>query len=95
MITYPGKIPNPEMQDWFSNQASKAGFVPATPKADFNPCLKLYGAGPIGKRCKECSLFIRHQMSRTYFKCKLRGVTHGPGTDHKANWPACGKFQAL
>ena len=34
-------------------------------------------------------------VAKTYFKCELRGITNGPGTDHRANWPACGKFCSL
>jgi hypothetical protein len=57
-----------------------------------NPMVKAYGAGPTDKRCKHCRFFYRKRYSHTYFKCEFRGDTNGPGTDHKANWPACKKF---
>lgn len=60
---------------------------------NINPCVRLYGLDPEGRRCKECQLFIRKTGYRKiYFKCELRGDTNGPGTDHRANWPACGRF---
>lgn len=57
-----------------------------------NPMLK-WGKGPEGKRCKECIHFLVKQLSNRYFKCSQRKITNGPGTDHRANWPACAKFQ--
>jgi hypothetical protein len=92
-MKYPGTIPDQEMEDWFANAAGKAGFVPVAQPG--NPCVHAHGPGPAGKRCKECRLLLRNVKSRTYFKCELRGVTNGPGTDHRANWPACGRFVPL
>lgn len=84
-MKYPGTIPNPEAQQWFED--AQAG------RLSMNPCVRLYGPGPEGVKCKECRLFIRKGgHSKTYFKCELRGDTNGPGTDHRANWPACGRF---
>jgi hypothetical protein len=95
-MKYPGKIADKQLEDWFTNAASKAGYVPIiVGKGKINPCLKLHGPGPADKRCKDCALFIRREMSKTYFKCELRGITRGPATDHRANWPTCGKFQTL
>lgn len=91
-MKYPGKIPDQQTEDWFASAASKAGYMPLVMgKGKINPCLALYGKGPEGKRCKECKLCYQHHGK--YFKCELRGFTRGPGTDHRANWPACGKFQ--
>lgn len=58
-----------------------------------NPLIRYEGPGPDGKRCKHCSFFYRKRFAKTYFKCELRGDTNGPGTDHRANWKACGKFK--
>ena len=57
-----------------------------------NPMVKSCGKGPEGKKCKQCKYIIRKEYSKTYYKCQWRGNTNGPGTDHKVNWPACGKF---
>lgn len=57
-----------------------------------NPCVAYYGKGPEGKLCKTCEHFFRKQYSKVYRKCDLRGNTNGPGTDHKATWPACAKY---
>lgn len=60
-----------------------------------NPMVKSCGKGPAEFKCKHCVYFIRKEYSKTYFKCQWRGNTNGPGTDHKANWPTCGKFMAV
>lgn len=54
-----------------------------------NPMLK-WGAGPIGKKCKECEHIISHRPgANKYFKCLKRGITNGAGTDHRINWQCC------
>lgn len=58
-----------------------------------NPMVRAQGKGPEDKKCKHCAHFYRKEYSKTYFKCSFRGNTNGPGTDHKANWPTCGKFK--
>lgn len=58
-----------------------------------NPLLHVFGKGPEGARCKHCRHLFANCCSKTYYKCDLRPFTRGPGTDHKANWPACGKFE--
>ncbi len=60
-----------------------------------NPCVRQFGAGPEGKTCKECALLYRKRYSNTDIKCSLRPDTNGPGTDHKARWKACAKFQPM
>lgn len=60
------------------------------PKA--NPCVRIFGPGPEGVKCKDCAHLWRKRFSRTYYKCDLRGNTNGPGTDHRVNWPACSQF---
>lgn len=32
---------------------------------------------------------------RIYWKCLLRAYSHGPGTDRRVNWPACGKWEEV
>jgi len=49
-----------------------------------------YGVGPDGATCGDCVHLLREGgYERTYIKCRLRGMTHGHGTDHRAKWPAC------
>lgn len=55
--------------------------------------LRRHGSGPEGKRCKHCAHIYRKEFAKNYYKCDLRGDTNGPGTDHRVNWPACGKFE--
>jgi hypothetical protein len=75
----------PEQKVWFDVQTKSPEML--------NPCVRLYGLGPEGERCKNCThLFARH-MGNTYWKCDLRKCTRGPGSDHRVNWPACGKFE--
>jgi hypothetical protein len=51
-----------------------------------------HGAGPDGRKCKDCVRCGYVQYSKRYYKCSAYGNTHGPGTDWRANWPACGIF---
>lgn len=67
---------------------------PDRPKRDTNPMLPVYGPGPGSARCKTCVHLVRLRRGGTYRKCALRRNTHGAATDHKATWPACGKYQA-
>lgn len=60
-----------------------------------NPCIRVYGAGPEGKRCKHCAHLYVKTYSNRYFKCDLRKNTNGPATDHKMNWAACAKFELI
>ena len=53
---------------------------------------RLYGKAT-GYRCKDCGHFYRRRWDKTYFKCDLNRDTHGPGTDWRANWAACGKWE--
>lgn len=66
--------------------------VKAKGKYTTNPCIAAYGTTE-GKKCKTCKLLYVHQMSNRFYKCRLRKFSHGPATDHKVNWPACGKYE--
>jgi len=51
---------------------------------------RIYGRSD-DERCKTCVHFLRSEhCSTTYFKCGKNRITNGPGTDWRANWPACG-----
>lgn len=59
-----------------------------------NHCVRAYGIGTAGVKCKSCRLLLRHRPGRkTYFKCELRKFTRGPGSDHRANWQSCSRYQ--
>ncbi len=61
--------------------------------AKTNPMLVL-GPGPEGARCGSCAhLFRQGGVAGTYYKCELRRVTSGPGTDHRFRWPACARYE--
>ena len=61
-------------------------------KDDQNPMIRKFGK-TIGGKCKDCSYLVRVQHNtKHYLKCKIRGITKGAGTDHRAKWNACGKF---
>ena len=75
----------PPLAEWLLRQTYRHEHV--------NPCVRTHGLGPAGAKCKTCSLLYRTTgYSNTYFKCELRPYTHGPATDHRANWPACAKY---
>lgn len=57
-----------------------------------NPCLAVYGTMP-GKKCKDCNRLVKVSMSRTYYKCEMRRMSHSAASDHRVNWNACGKFE--
>lgn len=58
-----------------------------------NPCVNLFGAGPAGRLCKDCSHFFEARADKAYLKCEMRKLTHGAGSDHRARWSACAKFE--
>ena len=43
--------------------------------------------------CKDCIHLIRYKMGASWLKCDLTIQTGGKGTDWRANWQACGKFE--
>jgi hypothetical protein len=84
MSKIPGTLPlSAEQAEWLAGQL---------PKASTNPCVNLYGPGPTDKKCKDCRLLTYRQCGKRYYKCHLRNITSGPGTDHRMRWPACGRF---
>ena len=92
-LKYPGRIPDAATQLWFDQAAAKSGFAEIIEgDGTMNPCVRRFGLAEPAAKCKECRLFIRKHYAKTYFKCALRGDTNGPATDHRANWPACGRF---
>lgn len=58
-----------------------------------NPMIKAYGITE-GEKCKNCAHLVYKSYSKVYYKCKLRNNVDkcSPVSDHKVNWPACGKF---
>jgi len=92
-MKYPGKFHDPDLQLWFEKAAERAGFEGnISGNVTANPCVRVYGPGPENEICKHCRLLYPHHMAKTYYKCELREFTHGPGTDHRVNWPACARF---
>lgn len=60
-----------------------------------NPLLPIYGPGPEGSRCGDCvHLYRKGGIAKHVLKCDLRRNTDGEATDHRAKWPACGRFVA-
>lgn len=59
-----------------------------------NPLVAVFGPGPEGTTCRSCVHLYHHGgHARSYLKCDLRRFTHGPGTDHRAGWPTCAKYE--
>lgn len=80
--------------DLFGNEVKEATTIKnKSGSFNFNPCIPIYGPGPTGTRCKSCKFLVRKQYSKNYYKCELRGDTNGPATDHRVNWPSCGKYE--
>lgn len=81
----------PEQQQWLDDAMERAPMA----KKPENPCISLYGPGPVGAKCKTCSHLYWRRLANTYFKCDLRANTNGPASDHRVNWPACEKYQKV
>jgi hypothetical protein len=46
------------------------------------------------QRCKTCRHLLRKAgHARTYLKCELTKITAGPGSDWRAGYVACGKWE--
>lgn len=62
--------------------------------ASENPMVYRLGRGPEGATCRTCRWIVCHESParKRFYKCRLRGVTSGPGTDHRLKWPACGRY---
>jgi hypothetical protein len=52
-----------------------------------------HGAGPAGRKCKDCEHLLLHRYGRTVFKCLQFGTSRSAVTDWRESWPACGKFE--
>ena len=77
------------LKDWSGNEMPVC-----KPIESDNPMVRAHDRGPEGKKCKDCAFLIRYKYrSKTYLKCEKRGITHGAGTDHKAKFEACKKFE--
>lgn len=63
--------------------------------ADANPCVRSFGFGPAGKKCKQCAHLYYHQKSKRYYKCRYRTFSFGPATDHRVRWNACAFFTRI
>jgi hypothetical protein len=74
-----------EQQEWLL----KAEEIPVEP----NPCVRLFGKGPEGSICRDCTHLYRNYRQKAYIKCDFRAHTNGPGSDHKARWQACSRFE--
>jgi len=68
------------------------------PITEPNPCVKLYGYDPDGRLCQYCKHLWYKQRSKhstRHYKCELRKLTSGPGSDHRVRWKACGKYEPV
>jgi hypothetical protein len=68
------------------------GFGPFSTEA--NPCVRLWGLGPEGAKCKTCTLLVcRTYGPHRYYKCPLRADSACAATDHRVGWRACAKYE--
>lgn len=49
---------------------------------------------PAGMTCGDCLRRYLKRLAGSYPKCDLGPITGGPGTDVRAAWPACNRFEA-
>jgi hypothetical protein len=90
----PGMSAEQTMELW--GERRKLEGKPAKAKPAPNAVMRdAYGAGPDGATCGGCFWLMREEHNAGgYLKCKKHGSTRGPGTDHRAKWPACGLYEA-
>lgn len=68
------------------------GFGPLSTEP--NPCVRLFGEGPEGAKCKTCALLLTtYGAGRKYYKCSLRRMSRCEATDHRVSWRACAKWE--
>lgn len=48
-----------------------------------------------GETCKSCRHLCAFGGARSYYKCDLTTMTHGPATDIRVRWPACVLWEAV
>ena len=58
-----------------------------------NPLIPIFGPGPEGTKCGDCTHLFLRAAAGHYLKCDLRRNTYGAATDHRARWPTCGRYQ--
>lgn len=45
------------------------------------------------QQCGDCAHFVSVSYANTYHKCTLYGQSHGPATDWRVRYVACGRFE--
>lgn len=68
---------------------------PRAKKPSQNPLVRVYGPGPEGATCSDCVHLYAKEFAGRYLKCDLRVDTNGAGSDHRAGWRACGRYEAV
>lgn len=82
---------------------TRIAFREAPLQPSVNPMTRVYGLNAetrvdadgrraSGPSCEGCQMLVVTIARRSIFKCWRRGLTHGPGTDHRKGWPACGLY---
>ena len=54
---------------------------------------KRFDPGPEGATCNPCVHLFAKRYAGTYYKVELRGDTHGPGSNYRIQWLACGTYE--
>ena len=76
-----------DWDDWLASQEKAAEIFPLRIRQMW------LRHGKSDNKCGKCAHFLRVKFSKVYRKCSKAKMTHGPGTDWKAGWPACGLFE--
>lgn len=76
----------------FSGKESRAGRTRRLANTRLAKMRQTYGRKDDAK-CGECANLIAFRQSRTWFKCKVYGVSSSEASDWRKKWPACGKFE--
>lgn len=62
--------------------------------AGTHPATRLALREEPGSTCGTCAHHQAHRWgNRTYHKCHLRPITHGPASDIRVGWPGCVRWE--
>lgn len=88
----PADMSSDQKRTWRDRQRLARGWHPnaSRPLHPDAPRVTEPGEPGDGPRCRSCAHLLAHRHNcRTYFKCQVVGISHGPATDVRRWWPAC------
>lgn len=85
-------MPDTTLNLWGEEVAIPADLKPMSGLSPVEQMRRMYGERPTST-CGSCRHLIRQGRARDFLKCEKFGTTHGPGTDWRAKYRACGLWE--